>query len=61
MTNNHARVTGDPRADFGMPISGQVRVWSPVSALGAFPLATATVVAKTEGDFSGFHAWSPPS
>lgn len=68
MTNIHAHVIGDQRADFGMPISGRVRV----SSLRALPMTdgarawapegrTAVVIADTKGDFPGFHAWSPPS
>lgn len=57
MTNDRTHVNGDQRADFGMPISGRVREWS----LRALPLAAAAVIADTKGDFSGFHAWSPPS
>jgi hypothetical protein len=73
MTNIHAIVIGDQRADFGMPIAhdstvGRVRVPS----ASAVPMtdaaltwghvgASATVVADIKGDFPGFHTWSPPS
>ena len=68
MMTIHSTMTGDARAAFGMPVSGRVRV----SSLRAMPLtdgvlawgpvgATATAIADTKGDFSGFHAWSPPS
>jgi hypothetical protein len=68
VTNIHTQVIGDQRADFGMPLSGRVRV----STLRALPMTdgahawalvgpTATVIASTTGDFPGFHAWSPPS
>jgi hypothetical protein len=63
VTNIHAIVFGDQRADFGMP--GRVRVPS-VRALAMTDAALtwgapAAVIADTKGDFSGFHAWSPPS
>ena len=77
MTNIHSTVIGGERAAFGMPVSddrvgGRVRVPS----LCALPLTggvldgvlawgpvgnTATAIADTKGDFSGSHAWSPPS
>ena len=59
-------------AAFGMPASGRVRV----SSLRAFPVSAAAATCPadllvtgdvwataiaTKGDFSGFHAWSPPS
>jgi hypothetical protein len=59
-------------AVIGMPVSGRVRV----SSLRAFPASAAAATCPadllvtgdvwataiaTKGDFSGFHAWSPPS
>ena len=64
MTNIHAIAIGDQRADFGMP--GRVRVPSvcalPMTDAALTWRAPATaVIADTKGDFSGSHAWSPPS
>jgi hypothetical protein len=63
VTNIHAIVNGDQRADFGMP--GRVRVPSvcalPMTDAALTWRAPATVIAAPKGDFSGFHTWSPPS